>query len=142
MDPLVIHDTLSLPPADFTWDAARAGGPGGQNVNKVSSKVALRFNLPGTAALADDVKERLQKLARNRLDADGWVLITSQRTRDQSRNLEDARQRLRLLVLAALEVPKARKPMKLPRAVKTRRIANKRHDAERRRERAVPGRED
>lgn len=137
MDPLVIHDTLSLPPADFIWDAVRASGPGGQNVNKVSSKVVLRFNLPGTASLPDDVKQRLQTLVRNRLDADGWILITSQRTRDQSRNLDEARDRLRRLVLAALEVPKARKVTKMPRAVKVRRVANKRHEADRRRDRAV-----
>ena len=69
MDPLRVDDAVVIPAADLTWSAARAGGPGGQNVNKVSSKVELRFDLPGTRCLDDAVKERLRALAASCLDA-------------------------------------------------------------------------
>ena len=136
MTPLAVRDGLVIPPADFTWDAVRASGAGGQNVNKVASKVELRFDLPGTRALADDVKERLRALARNRLDAAGWLVVTSQRTRDQSRNLDDAREKVRKLVLAALTVPKTRKATKPSKGAKARRLSDKKHIAARKQSRA------
>ncbi len=142
MTPLAVRDGVVIPPADFTWDAVRASGAGGQNVNKVASKVELRFDLPGTRALADDVKERLRALARNRLDAAGWLVVTSQRTRDQSRNLDDALEKVRALVLRALEPPKPRKPTRTPHGVKLRRLANKKHVAEKKQGRARPAGDD
>ncbi len=142
MDPLIITPDISLSPADFTWTAARASGPGGQNVNKVSSKVELRFNLPGCTALEEPVKERLRALAASRLDADGWILVTSQTTRDQSRNLDDAREKIRALVLAALTVPKPRKATKPSRAAKARRLNDKKHTAERKQSRSKGSPED
>lgn len=142
MDPLVINEAITLPPSDFVWNAARASGPGGQHVNKVSSKVELRFDLPNTAALAPDVKDRLRRAAAHRLDADGWILVSSQATRDQSRNLDDAREKVRALVLASLTPPKPRRPTKPSRAVKARRLAEKRHTAERKRARTNVPRDD
>ncbi len=136
MDPLVINAEITLAPSEFTWTAARASGPGGQNVNKVSSKVELRFNLPGCTALADAVKDRLRASASNRLDAEGWILVTSQATRDQSRNLDDAMEKLRALVLAALTVPKPRKPTRPSRGAKARRLSDKKHTSERKQGRA------
>jgi ribosome-associated protein len=142
MNPLIVRDGVTLPPSDFTWDAVRASGAGGQNVNKVASKVELRFDLPGTRALADDVKERLRALARNRLDAAGWLVVTSQRTRDQSRNLDDALEKVRALVLRALEPPTPRKPTRTPHGVKMRRLADKKRVAEKKQGRARPGGDD
>ncbi|CAG0996135.1 hypothetical protein GPROT1_03438, partial [Gammaproteobacteria bacterium] len=86
---LVVTERVTIPDADLSWTAVRGSGPGGQNVNKVASKVDLRFDLEGTQALSADVKRRLTALASGRLDAEGRILITSQLTRDQGRNLED-----------------------------------------------------
>jgi ribosome-associated protein len=125
-EPLIINDTVQIPAAELTWAAARSSGPGGQNVNKVASKVELRFDLPGTRALDGDTKARLRGLVGTRLDADGWVLVISQLTRDQSRNLDDAREKLRLLILRALHRPTPRRPTKVSRSAKARRVADKR----------------
>ena len=125
-EPLIINATLQIPASELTWAAARSSGPGGQNVNKVASKVELRFDLPGTRALDVDTKTRLRGLVGTRLDADGWVLVISQLTRDQSRNLDDAREKLRLLILRALIRPTPRRPTKPSRAAKARRVADKR----------------
>ncbi len=92
--PLVVSARVVIPAAELAWTAVRASGPGGQNVNKVASKVELRFDLANTQALSPSVKARLGQLAENRLDADGCILITSQLTRDQHQNLEDAREKL------------------------------------------------
>lgn len=123
--PLVVDDRVTLPASSLVWTAVRASGPGGQNVNKVSSKVELRFDLEGCEALAEPVRARLRAIARNLLDADGCVLITSQKTRDQAKNLADAREKLRLLVVRALEVPKLRRPTKPTRGSQRRRVEGK-----------------
>ena len=135
-DPLLINPALTIPAGDITWAAARSSGPGGQNVNKVSSKVELRFDLEGTTALDEPTRERLRNLARTKLDAEGRILIVSQATRDQSRNLEDAREKLRELVVAALVRPKKRKPIKPSRAAKKRRVENKRKVGEKKQSRS------
>jgi ribosome-associated protein len=132
MDPLSINATLSLPAEEISFRAVRAGGPGGQNVNKVSSKVELSFALDASAVLSDDVKMRLRTLAGSRLTLDGRLLVVSQLTRDQHKNLADAREKLRALVLQALEVPVPRKATKVPKGVRRRRVADKRKAAARR----------
>lgn len=141
MDPLRVDDKVTIPSSELHWTAARAGGPGGQNVNKVSTKVELRFDLPGTRALDEAAKQRLRAIAGARLDASGWILVTSQRTRDQPKNLDDARAKLAALIARALEVPKARRPTKPSRGVKERRLRDKAHDSAKKRERK-PARDD
>ncbi len=123
--PLVVNDKVTLPGSDLEWAAVRASGPGGQNVNKVASKVELTFDFEGTVALPDSAKERLRSLAKNMLDAEGRVLVTSQKTRDQTKNLADARGKLKDLVLKALAVPKARKATKPTKGSKVRRVTAK-----------------
>lgn len=135
---LVINAEITLPSADLVWTAVRASGPGGQNVNKVSSKVALRFNLAGTTALPEAVKARMQRLCASRLDAEGWLMIASQKTRDQSRNLEDCRARLKALVLRALEAPKPRKPTRPSLGAKLRRLDAKKQTSARKAARQTP----
>lgn len=133
MDPLVIDDRTTLPGTDLEWTAVRASGPGGQNVNKVASKVDLRFDLRGTAALSPPVKARLRRLAGGRLDAAGRIVIVRSRHRDQARNLEAARDALRELILAALVPPKPRRPTRPTRASKRRRLEAKRRQGEKKR---------
>ena len=115
-----------IPEAELRWTAVRASGPGGQNVNKVSSKVDLRFDFEDSAALSDELKARLRVKAAARLDAEGQIQITSQLTRNQSDNLEDARQKLATLLRSAMTTPKARRKTKPSRAKKAKRVAEKR----------------
>ena len=134
-EPLQINEVLTIPAADLQWSAARGSGPGGQNVNKVASKVELRFDLNGTTALSPAVKDRLRAIAGNRIDAEGRLLITCQESRDQRSNLEEALRKLRDLILKALTPPKKRRPTKPTRASKERRLAGKRAHAEKKRRR-------
>ena len=122
MRSLRVDSRVTLPAADLAARAVRASGPGGQNVNKVASKVELRFDLPGTRALDAGVKARLAALARGRLDADGRIVVTSQAQRDQPQNLEDARAKLAVLVARALVPPRPRKPTRPTAAARERRL--------------------
>lgn len=126
MEDLVVRDGVIVPERELVWAAVRSSGPGGQNVNKVSSKVELRFDFEASTSLSASVKARLRALAQNRLDAEGRILIVSQVTRAQPKNLEDARQRLAELIARALVVPKARRATKPSRASKRARVKDKR----------------
>ncbi|MEM9188929.1 MAG: alternative ribosome rescue aminoacyl-tRNA hydrolase ArfB [Myxococcota bacterium] len=135
---LPIRGTILIPGSDLSWSAVRSSGPGGQNVNKVSSKVDLRFDLEGTFALTSAVKSRLRMLAKGNLDGEGRIQIVSDKTRDQRRNLDDVRERLRSMVLRALVVPKRRKPTRPSRRAKERRLKAKRQTSEKKRNRRSP----
>lgn len=117
---------VRIPAGDLSVRAVRSSGPGGQNVNKVSSKVELRFDLRGTAALTDAVRARLRVIARNRLDADGCVVVTSQLSRDRTQNQEDAFDKLAALIARALVVPTKRRATRPSRAARERRLGDKR----------------
>jgi ribosome-associated protein len=123
---LVIHQRLTIPARDLSWSASRSSGPGGQNVNKVASKVTLRFDLRGTDALSRTQKTRLRKLAGKRIDSLGVLAITAQAERSQRQNLEQARDRLRKLVARALVSPKRRVATKPTRSSQRRRLQDKR----------------
>jgi ribosome-associated protein len=140
--PLVINDKLTVPGHDLEWSAVRASGPGGQNVNKVSSKIELSFDFEGSVAISDAVKARLRVVAKNSLDAEGRVHVTSQKTRDQSKNLSDAREKLREIVAAALVVPKKRKPTKPSKGAKVRRLTAKKKVGAKKAARRPPRRDD
>ena len=140
--PLVINDKVTLPGHDIEWTAVRASGPGGQNVNKVSSKVELTFDLEDSVALTEAVKARLRISAKNALDGGGRILVTSQKTRDQSKNLSDAREKLREIILKALVVPKARKPTKPTKGSKVRRLTAKKKVGAKKAARKPPKRDD
>lgn len=127
---------VTVPERELEWSAVRSSGPGGQNVNKVSSKVELRFDFEASGSLSAAAKTRLRALAKNRLDADGRILIVSQVTRNQPKNLEDARERLVELIAAALVVPKKRRPTKPSKAMKAARLNNKRVQSAKKQSRA------
>lgn len=98
-----------MPVSAQEWRAVRSSGPGGQNVNKVASKVELRVELSAISGLEATARARLRAQAAGRLDSDGRLLVTSQRTRDQLRNLEDAQDKVRKLVERAMRVPRPRR---------------------------------
>ena len=139
MDAIVVTDSVRVPERALTMRAVRASGPGGQNVNKVASKVDLRVDLDAIEGLADSARTRLRALAGHRLDAEGRLQITSQVTRDQTRNLEDAREKVRTLVAAAMREPKRRRPSRPTAAARERRIESKKHRGTTKRLRSRPG---
>ena len=137
MQDLVVTPRVTIPAGELALAFARSGGPGGQNVNKVSSKVELRWNPTTSAALTDDDRAWLVHRLRSRLTSDGTLIVTSTATRDQLKNRDDATSKLALIVRAALDRPKPRRATRPSRSAKRRRVADKRHHAEIKRNRST-----
>ena len=142
MESLPIDDRVTIPARDLSWSAARSSGPGGQNVNKVATKVTLRFDLLNSTALTGAQKRRLREIAGRRLDAAGGILVSAQAERSQSQNLERARATLRALIRKSLPAPKRRVATKPSKAQRRRRLRDKRHQSEKKRRRTAVGRDD
>ncbi|HLO65767.1 MAG TPA: peptide chain release factor-like protein, partial [Holophaga sp.] len=116
MEAIRLGAGVLVPEQAFQVKAVRSGGPGGQNVNKVSSKVEVRVDLALIEGLSPEALERLRSRIANRLDADGRWLVTSSRTRDQLANLEDARTKITEVLEAALVAPVPRRPTRPTRS--------------------------
>ena len=137
-DPIQISSTVRVPGEAIRFKAVRAGGAGGQNVNKVSSKVELRIDLAAIEGLPEDALLRLRVAQRNRLDADGLWIVISDRTRDQLKNLDDAREKVAEGIRAALIRPIPRRATKPTKGSKERRLDSKKRASTLKRQRSGP----
>ena len=133
--PIPIAASVFVPADAWSFRATRSSGPGGQNVNKVASRVEVRVDLAGVEGLSADAHRRLLALAKHRLDSEGRLLVASQLTRDQSRNLEDATLKVKRLIASALVAPRVRRPTKVKRSAVERRIAGKKQTGARKKSR-------
>jgi len=122
-----VTDTISIDESELSESFVRASGPGGQNVNKVSSAVQLRFDVRHSPSLPNDVAVRLMRLAGKRLTKEGVIVIVAQQHRDQTRNRAEARERLFDLIRQAAVRPVPRRATKVPKAQKRKRIEGKKH---------------
>ncbi len=120
-----INPRLEIPESELSFSASRSSGPGGQNVNKVSSRVTLRFDLEGSPSLTDEQKRRLRRRLSSRLTKEGVLQLDSQRHRSQSANREDAVARFQELLRKALAPRRRRIATSVPRSSRRRRLQRK-----------------
>ncbi len=128
-EPIEVTPAVRILPAALEVHAVRSSGPGGQNVNKVSSKILLLVDLAGIEGLDAAARRRLAAIAGRRLAADGRLLVTAGESRDRFRNLEAAREKVRQLVARALVVPKVRRATGPSVAAREKRLQAKKRDA-------------
>ena len=122
---LIVTPTLTIPDDDLRFKFSRSGGPGGQNVNKVSSKAMLHFSVRNSPSLPPGVRARFVEKFGSRLTKDGDVVITSQESRDQPKNIESCLEKLRLMILEVLHPPKKRRATRPSKGSKIRRVEAK-----------------
>ena len=134
-----ITRNLAVPDDELSWQFARSGGPGGQNVNKVNSKALLRWNVDANTSLPVEAKDRLLQQQRRRINNDGELILTSQRYRDQERNRQDCLAKLTEIIKKALLKPKKRKKTKPTRASKEARHRDKQQRSQTKSLRRKPG---
>jgi ribosome-associated protein len=137
MPEIRVTERIVIPESAIETKAVRASGPGGQNVNKLATKIQMRVDLGQILGFLGDEHGRVRVFLQSRLDGEGRLLVTSQETRDQARNREDCQSKVVELLRAALVRPKVRRRTRPTRASKERRIEAKRHQSDRLRARRV-----
>lgn len=133
-----IGEGLSIPDEEVSFTTSRSGGPGGQNVNKLETRVTVRFDVAGSPTLSEDQRQRLRERLATRITREGVLHVTSQKHRTQVENREAAVERLAELMAEALREETPRKPTRIPKAVKRRRLDQKKRRGQRKRERSAP----
>lgn len=139
---LRVNDRITIPFTEFDFTFARSGGPGGQNVNKVNSKVTLRWNITSSPSLPSDVLARFRSKYHRRMTRDGELVMHSQRYRDQGRNVADCLEKLRELLLEVAVAPRRRKPTRPTKGSVQRRLTAKKQRSDRKQNRRRPDADD
>jgi ribosome-associated protein len=139
---LAISPDLEIPDEELSFLTSRSGGPGGQNVNKLETRVTARFDVDASPSLSPEQRELVRRRLATRINRGGVLQVTSQRHRTQAANREAARERLAELLHEALAPVPVRRGTRVPAAAKRRRLAAKRAHSRRKRERAAPAPED
>jgi ribosome-associated protein len=134
---IAIDESLAIPDEEVTFTTSRSGGPGGQNVNKLETRVTLRFDLAGSPSLAPEQKARLAERLATRITREGILQVTSQKHRTQAANREAAVERFAELLRENLREEPPRKKTRPSRAAKARRLDAKRRQSQRKRERSA-----
>jgi ribosome-associated protein len=135
---LVVDAQIHIPWQELRFTFSRSSGPGGQNVNKVNTKVTLHWNVTDSTRLPDGVRDRFLKHYRSRINADGEIVVYSQRYRDQLRNRQDCLDKLRQLILSVRRAPAQRRRTRPSRASRERRLRDKRQLSEKKQRRRRP----
>ncbi|HEY0510971.1 MAG TPA: alternative ribosome rescue aminoacyl-tRNA hydrolase ArfB [Thermoanaerobaculia bacterium] len=133
-----IDDNLSIPDEEVTFATSRSGGPGGQNVNKLETRVTVRFDLAGSSRLSEEQKARLRERLATRITREGVLHVTSQRHRSQGANRDAAVERFAELLRENLREKPPRRKTRPSRAAKARRLDAKRRQSQRKRDRSSP----
>jgi ribosome-associated protein len=127
---LAVNSSITIPDRELQFSFSRSSGPGGQNVNKVSSKATLHFRAVDSPSLPPDVRQRLLTAFKSRLTKEGELVISSQEHRDQSQNIEACLNRLKGMILSVAKPPKRRRATKPSRGSKVRRLTAKKQRSE------------
>ena len=135
----IVSSSIQIPDEELRFTYARSSGPGGQNVNKVSSKAVLHWSPLTTVGVPPEVRDRLLGLFPTRLTIAGDFVITSERTRDQKQNVEDCLEKLREMLLAAARPPKRRRATKPTKGSQRRRLDDKKEHSEKKQRRRPDG---
>ena len=135
---LVVNSRVCIPEDELAFTFVRSSGAGGQNVNKVNTKAVLHFAVATSPSVPEDVRRRFLARYATRISTQGELVLTSQRHRDQARNVADCLEKLREMLLAVADPPKPRRPTKPTRGARERRLGAKRRQSERKTQRGRP----
>ena len=139
---LQINEKIQIDESEFDWSYARSGGPGGQNVNKVSSKAILHWNIMTSQGIDQDIRERFMTYYKSRVTVDGYLVIMDQSTRDQARNRAKCLEKLIRMLHRATTEPTPRKKTRPSRSSQMQRVAHKRRTSRMKTQRKLPSGED